>query len=138
MENSGKVTVGVTVDGARRIEELLQTGWFPSELSIYLMSISVALAQNPPSDPGALSGVTTKYNVGSLDRDGRVRSMLALFGTSESQDPYEYAERLADGGLKVLHSILVEQQGTLAEALGLRRDNPTEVFISRDANTDQI
>jgi len=112
-----KVTVGVTAQGARHLDELMDTGWFGSEMAAYLLAVGTALSRGLTPSPAPLKGVTTKWNVGSLDRDGRLRELVGLMGPEGLQDPYEYAERLAEVGLEFLKRKIVDQEQLLSDVL---------------------
>lgn len=131
-EDRGKVTVGVTDQGAQHLAALMETGWFGSEMAAYLLAISTALARELVTDPTPLAGVTTKWNVGSLDRDGRLRDLVRLTGPEDVRDPYEYAERLADTGLEYLRDRVVNQGSMLSDVL-----DPQPVATSASAAEDE-
>jgi hypothetical protein len=109
-----RVTVGVTPDGAENLAALMETGWFQDEMDAYRLAISTALSE--ALDAPSISGAQTKFNVGTLDRDGRLRQLVTLL--HDSPRPYEDSERLAHAGLQLLRRRIVDDQMTLAEALG--------------------
>ena len=109
-----RVTVGVTPDGAENLAALMETGWFQDEMDAYRLAISTALAES--LEAPAVSGAQTKFNVGTLDRDGRLRELVTLL--HDSPRPYEDSERLAHAGLQLLRRRIVDDQMTLTEALG--------------------
>jgi hypothetical protein len=112
-----RVTVGVTPEGARNIELLMQTGWFADEVDAYRTSIAVAISHGLDVTESNLPGVQTKYNVGTLDRDGRLARLVRGLVDGQPPRPYEYCERLADAGLRYLRSRLVDQGAMLTEVL---------------------
>jgi len=116
-EERDRVTVGITPTAATALERLMETGWFRDEMDAYRLAIAAAIAAGLEGEP--ISGAQTKYNVGTLDRDGRMRDLLvAVRGSTR---PYEDAERLANTGLALLRDRLVDRDETLAEALGFDR-----------------
>jgi hypothetical protein len=110
-----RVTVGVTPQGAENLAALMETGWFQDEMDAYRLAISIALAEGIDAD--AITGAQTKFNVGTLDRDGRLRQLVMAL--HEPAKPYELCERLAHAGLELLRRRIAIDQMTLAEALGI-------------------
>lgn len=110
-----RVTVGVTPEGADNLTALMETGWFQDEMDAYRLAISTALAEG--IDAGSVTGAQTKFNVGTLDRDGRLRQLLTAL--HDSAKPYELSERLAHAGLQLLRRRIVDDQMTLTETLGI-------------------
>lgn len=116
-EDRDKVTVGVTREGAENLAALMTTGWFADEVDAYRVSIAAALGAGLNVDAVVLAGVQTKYNVGTLDRDGQISELVRVLAASQPR-PFEYCERLADAGLRYLRSRVVDQGMMLAEAIG--------------------
>ena len=80
-----KVTVGLTGEGDQNLADLMETGWFESEMVAYLVAVSTALSRALVVSQAPLTGVGTKWNVGSLDKDGRLREMVNLLGPDIAQ-----------------------------------------------------
>ena len=116
-EPKDKVTVGVTAAGAANLAKMMQTGWFKEEVDAYRLAISVALARGLVGDPKAMAGLKTKFNVGSLDPDGRIRTMIGLMVADAGSRPYEHAERRAEAGLEFLARRLVDENVMLSDVL---------------------
>ena len=116
-KETGKSTVGTTSEGARNLDSLMETGWFSSEVSAYKTAIGVALAQRPGYPLPAVQIRNTKWNIGTLDKDGRLSSLIDLITQGEVDEPYEYAEQLADLGLDYLKQRIVDQDQMLSEVL---------------------
>ena len=120
-EEKGKVTVGLTDEGTAALNRVMETGWFQTEMDAYKVAIAMALARN--IDVRApLTGVTTKFNVGSLDRDGKLARAVRVLGSENTASPFDYAERLADAGIRVLATKLVDHEETLSHVLGIGSD----------------
>ena len=112
-----KITAGLTPRGAENLKEVMDSGWFEEEMDAYRVAIGTAIAHGLCSSESEMAGVKTKWNVGSLDRDGSLRPLvIALVGACGDR-PYEYAERLADAGLAFLVQKLVRENGLLFEVL---------------------
>ncbi len=115
-DDRDKVTVGVTREGAANLASLMESRWFDEEVDAYRVAIAAAVGAEL-NVAEALAGVQTKYNVGSLDRDGSIAALVrAMF--PDASRPYDYAERLADAGLRYLKARIVDQGMLLADALG--------------------
>ena len=113
-----RTTLGVTPEGQQQLEELLETGWFDRELDAFKLAIAVALDKDLIDDEADMKGVQTKFNVGTLDRDGAVRSLLrGIAGLSEDR-PYAQAERRAAAGLRFMHEQLVDAHRSISDVLG--------------------
>lgn len=113
-----KVTVGVTREGAASLAGLMESHWFDDEVDAYRVAIATAIGAGIDVSAVALTGVQTKYNVGSLDRDGSIAAMIRSMVPGSEGLPYDYAERLADAGLRYLKIRVVDQGMLLADALG--------------------
>src|SRR5688572_20061591 len=115
MDELDKTTLGLTPEGWMHLDELMQTGWFAEQLDAYRLAIAVALARQLPINPDGLAGVTTKWNRGSLERDGRVRALLLTI--AHASRPYAHAEALADAGVRYLRQRLVDEHALLADVI---------------------
>jgi len=96
---SDKKTIGVTKSNGAALAQLVAAGHFGSELDAAKFAMAHAIKCGVKS--GAAEGAETKWNVGSVDPDGSLRSLLeALFpGTDE---PYRLAEHLMNEGIRLL------------------------------------
>jgi hypothetical protein len=112
-----RVTVGLTQVGLGHLSEVLETGWFEEEMDAYRVAIAVALARGLCADAGGMVGVKTKFNVGSLDNDGKLRTLITTLAPSSGDRPYEHAERLAEAGVAYLAEKLGRQGATLTDVL---------------------
>src|SRR5438874_7527609 len=115
MDEGDKVTVGLTAEGFRNLDALVETKWFDDGVDAYRLAIATALRHRLPVV--ALTGVTTKYNRGTLDKDGRVRTLISALAPEHAARPYEYAELLADAGLRFLKQRLVDEHLLLSEVV---------------------
>lgn len=119
MTGDDKVTVGVSNEGDRCMNEILEeTQWFASGLDLYRTAVSVAIANDLVTDAESMGRVTTKYNVGSLDPNKRLYEMVTLLAPDRKGiRPYEYIERAADAGMKYLYQELVTNRKMLSTIL---------------------
>jgi len=96
-----KKTIGVTPSNAAILTQLTSEGKFASELDGAKFAMAWAIRMGMPA--GTTEGAETKWNVGSADPDGSLRSMLeALYPAVE--EPYRLLEHLINEGLRGLPS----------------------------------
>ncbi|WP_416050073.1 hypothetical protein [Cupriavidus basilensis] len=96
-----KRTIGITRANAAKLTELVSAGMFGSELDAAKFAMAFAIKAETRS--GTSDGTETKWNVGSVDPDGSLRSLLeALY--PHSTEPYRLAEYLMNEGIKELAS----------------------------------
>ena len=97
--SSDRKTIGVTAAAQAVLERLVALGSFRDQLDAGRFALSIAVAAE--ETPSGTADVTTKWNIGSFDPSGEIRSVIqALYpGTSE---PYRAAEQLIDAGLRIL------------------------------------
>ena len=94
-----KKTIGITKANANTLAQLVAAGRFGSELDAAKFALAYAIKSGVPN--GSAEGAETKWNVGSVDPDGSMRSLLeALF--PEVSEPYRLAEHLINEGIKML------------------------------------
>ena len=115
-----KRTLGVTARGAADLEELKSTEWFAEEMDAYRLAISLAFANDLSKDSSEMTGVSTKWNVGTLDPDGILRAMVLALSDEQVDRPYAHAEARAAAGLEYLRRRLVDEKAELAEILTKR------------------
>ncbi len=99
MSNKDKVTIGLTQGGKACLDRILKLGWFNHDMDLAKFAMAFAIARKVI--PGEAKGAATVWNVGSLDSDGSVSTIIQeLCGERES--PYKLAEHLIDEGLKLI------------------------------------
>lgn len=114
----GRVTVGVTEAGASALVRIMETGFFGTEMDAYKVAVALALRAGVRADE-SVTGVTTKWNIGSLDPDGLLADLVDVLDRGGTGDPIDRAQRLADIGLSMLVTRLVDSGQTLSEALDI-------------------
>lgn len=99
--------------------------WFEDGIEAYRVAIAVALARGLSEDdvPERVNA-TTKYNVGSLDPEGRIRDLISIMRPQDSVRPYAVAEWLAEAGLAYILRQL-EDGALLSEVLQPPQDAAT-------------
>ena len=92
-------TIGVTKANAAALNVLILAGEFASELDAAKFAMAFAVQRGVP--PGYTEGADTKWNVGSVDADGSLPSLLeALYPTADA--PYRQMEHLINEGIRLL------------------------------------
>lgn len=82
------------------LDTLTASGWFAEGIEAYRVAIAYALANDlQPEDVPERVNATTKYNVGSVDPEGRVRNLICILRPEDAERPYATAEWLAEAGL---------------------------------------
>src|SRR5690242_8931720 len=99
-------------------------GWFATELDACRVSLALALAADAAVNVAPVTGVTTKYNIGTFDRDGRVRQLLTTVGIPQGLGFVDYAERLMHEGLARMATALSAEGAMLSEILALQHSAP--------------
>lgn len=116
-EAGDRRTLGVTPAAQQLLDSLMALGWFRQEADVFRLAVSVGLARGLKKDPSDLVGLTTKWNVGTLDSDGRLRDLVRSLAPESGDHPLVYAELTAHAGLEWLKTKLVDEHAMLSEAL---------------------
>jgi len=86
--SADKNTIGVTQENREFLDEVISRGFFNDQIDAAKLGLSIAIRQGLPA--GEASGVDTKWNVGSFDKDGHLRTLLgALY--PDVATPYRLA-----------------------------------------------
>lgn len=106
------VTIGVTEEGNQILEKILERKWFATDMAAFRAVVAFGLAnQIEPTSNGRFQ---TKWNVGSLDRNGEFLDVVTMF--YDGQRPWDFVRRVGDAALKALKPDLE------------RADVPSEIF----------
>ncbi len=108
-----KKTIGITKANASALAALVTAGRFGSELDAAKFAMAYAIQQGITR--GTTDGAETKWNVGSVDPDGSMRSLLEAL-CPENAEPYRLAEHLMNEGIKSL-AAKIGASGDLYETL---------------------
>lgn len=118
VEPQDKAQIGITPTAESHLDQLMKTGWFADRQDAYRVAIAVALARRLEPSASDMVGLRTAYNfTGGIDRDGKLRQLIAVLRPSEAARPAIFSERLAHAGLAFLFDRLVTASGTLTDAL---------------------
>lgn len=108
-----KKTIGITKANAVALAGLVAAGRFGSELDAAKFAMAYAIKLEMVG--GSTDGAETKWNVGSVDPDGSMRSLLEAL-RPDSVEPYRLAEHLMNEGIKSL-AAKIGASGDLYETL---------------------
>jgi hypothetical protein len=97
--SADKKTIGVSKSNSLALAELVRAGRFVSELDAAKFAMAVAIKRGTAA--GITDGAETKWNVGSIDPDGTIRSLLEALYPAVSE-PYRLLEYLINEGVKIL------------------------------------
>lgn len=96
---SDKKTIGIAKSNAASLARLVSSGNFSSELDAAKFAMAHAIKTG--AQGGTAEGAETKWNVGSVDPDGSMRSLIeALF--PDVSEPYRVVEYLMNEGIRLL------------------------------------
>jgi hypothetical protein len=126
-----RTTIPLSPDGAKILADLVEAGWFETEVAAFQCAVALALAQGLDIDRSKLRGATTKFNVGTLDL--LIRELVLRLDEQHNNRPYERATVLAEAGLRRL-TALVDDGADAAEVLGIgsfEGDRPFEESTAR-------
>jgi hypothetical protein len=97
--STDKKTIGISSANAQGLAELVSRGRFATELDAAKFAMAHAISAGVPA--GSAEATDTKWNVGSIDPDGSLRSVLgALY--PDAAEPYRLAEFLMNRGIDLL------------------------------------
>jgi len=95
---SEPTTIGLSESNHVKLKRLVSEGLFSEMRDAYRFAIALALAMkvNPPEIEGKKQ---TFLNIGSLDPDGKIASMISALRKDNKGSVYRFAEKLADWGI---------------------------------------
>jgi hypothetical protein len=105
-------TVGLTNDGHDKLRRLKEDGHFAEMTDGYRFAIALALAHG--AVPAAAGQRTTIVNVGTLDPDKQIYTVIKALYEPLDEPVYSIAERLAEWG--VIELSRMAETGTLSFA----------------------
>lgn len=99
MATADKNTIGVTPKSQKVLDQMTEAGVFAEEQDAAKFAMAIAIRRG--AKPGEVTGASTKWNVGSFDTDGQLRSMLPILFPA-LKTPYRALESLIDSGLEII------------------------------------
>ena len=109
-----KNTIGVTQENREFLELVIERGLFNDQMDAAKLGLALAIRQG--ISPGEATGIDTKWNVGSFDKDGHLRNVVSAIFPNVST-PYRLAEYLINEGLIILRRHLVDNPSLDIEKL---------------------
>lgn len=96
-----KRTIGVTEPADRVLAVMIEQGHFTEGIDAakFAMALAINSGANANERDLTVEGATTKWNVGSFDPDGQLRSLINALYPDIGQ-PYRLLEFLIDDGLR--------------------------------------
>jgi hypothetical protein len=95
-----RTNFGATEEGFAAIEYLVsEKGWFDSEYAAFRTALAYGAAKK--IEPTVGGKYKTKWNIGTLEEDGRIRTILVEAGYTK--DPYLQVNGLGDAALKEIY-----------------------------------
>jgi hypothetical protein len=96
-----KNTIGVTTSNASLLSDIVSAGRFADEMDAAKFAIAYAIRRGVRS--GATPGTGTKWNVGSIDRDGSLKALVEVL-CPDTNEPYRVIEYLMNEGILQISS----------------------------------
>ncbi|WP_394730016.1 hypothetical protein [Altererythrobacter sp. GH1-8] len=94
-----KTTIGMTASMSPKLKRLEEDGQFKTELDAAKFALAYAIRQNVGQ--GRAESPGTKWNRGTLDEDGALRTLVQTIYPGETQ-PYRQIEFLINEGVRLL------------------------------------
>jgi hypothetical protein len=103
-----KKTIGLTPENRSVMEHIMDKGFFRDQKDAAMFAMAYAIRQGV--HPGNAEGTNTIWNVGSLDPDGEIRTLIGnLF--PETSTPYRVVESFVNAGLLHIGSRIDKEPG---------------------------
>src|SRR3984957_10595704 len=103
-----KKTIGLTLEGRSVMERIMDKGFFRDQKDAAMFAMAYAIRQGV--HPGNAEGTNTIWNVGSLDPDGEVRTLIGnLF--PETSTPSRVVASFFNAGLLHIGSLIDKDPG---------------------------
>ncbi len=99
MSAGDKKTIGVSPSGEEVLRKVCGGKPFETDLDAARFAVALAITEGPWPPPKVETG--TKWNVGSFDPSGDLKSVLEMLKGSV-EEPYRTIESLLDAGLQLL------------------------------------
>ena len=96
-----KNTIGITKSNASLLSNIVSAGRFADEMDAAKFAMAYAIRRGMRS--GATQGAETKWNVGSIDRDGSLKSLVEAL-CPDTSEPYRLIEHLMNEGIQQISS----------------------------------
>lgn len=94
-----KNTIGITPTNQNILDYIFEKRLFNDQIEVAKMALAYAISKG--IKPTEVKGADTKWNVGSFDRDGKIRTLLPILFPNTNA-PYRATESLVNEGLEML------------------------------------
>lgn len=94
-----KITVGLTSKNRPTMNKIMEADIFPDQISA--AKFALALAVKSDVDFGSVEGADTKWNMGSFDKDGELKTLIATI-YPEVENPNRMIEYLINRGFEII------------------------------------
>jgi hypothetical protein len=111
-----RTTVGLSTEAHSMLQALKEHELFAEMLDGYRFAISLAIASGSSGTP-ITGGKNTFVNVGTLDKDGALRQIIAALFQCPLEESYDKAELLAEWGVRELDRRFQDGSLDVAELL---------------------
>ena len=124
-----KTTIGVTEAADRVLARIVDKGHFKNGIDAAKFAMAVAINAGAANDDESLTveGTNTKWNIGSFDPDGHLRSLIAAIHPDMGQ-PYRILEALINDGIRHVGEHMASRGDAfdIIELLDEARTDPAE------------
>jgi hypothetical protein len=105
MPEEESITIRATEESKQILKRLEDEGYFNQMLDGYRFAIAFAIAKGKLA-PEGLPKMSTYINIGTLDKDGILRSLIHEIYPDSINKVFSYIERLAEAGIKEMGRLL--------------------------------
>jgi len=107
MPSENETTVGLTKASHEILKTLKDEGYFEEMRDGYRLGISIAIAMGRIASEEIKT--STIFNVGSLDPNDLIKTLILNLYPEAADQPYRYAERLAEWGVSEMARLYENQ-----------------------------
>jgi hypothetical protein len=98
-----KITIGMTKTNDSLLNQIVSAGRFADEMDAAKFAMAYAIKNGTRT--GTTTGTGTKWNVGSFDRDGSLKSLVEELWP-DNTEPYRLIEHLMNEGVRQISSAI--------------------------------
>jgi hypothetical protein len=99
------IQVGLSKEGHDKLLRLKEDGHFGDMADAYRFAIALAVAHGASPDDKPLRNGPTIFNIGSLDPDRALYTVIKALFNPQSEPVYKVAEKLAEWGVHELYRL---------------------------------
>jgi hypothetical protein len=127
MDEDDKVNIWLTMENDKVVDQLMDTKLFQHKLDVAKLAMAYAMKSGiKPFDLEIKGGAGTKWNVGSVDQGGEIRSFV-LEAYPGAENPYKLVQFFMNRGVALLGEIFEQNKSNaLFMLIGLLEDAEKE------------